>query len=214
MGAHMAQLDTSGVLGFHRKADLAAYMVAEGEASYSAISATCGLTRNTLARWRHRPDFQARVEAIRAEFRDHVRRRGIAVRERRVAAYNRRWQAMHALIEARAADPEMEGVPGGDTGLVVKEVKGIGSGDTFRQVDTYTFDAGLLKELRELERQAAEDLGQWTEKREVTHGGEVALSVAIEAQIAKVYGLAAIEDGTTIDVTPLDDTDPSGPADQ
>jgi hypothetical protein len=36
----------------------------------------------------------------------------------------------------------------------------------------YNFDAALSRELREVMKQAAMECGQWTEKRDVTSGGE------------------------------------------
>lgn len=61
----------------------------------------------------------------------------------------------------------MKDVPGGNTGLLVRTTKGIGSGDTFQIVDEYAVDTGLLRELREHEKQAAQELGQWIDKSEV-----------------------------------------------
>src|ERR1017187_5622963 len=53
-------------------------------------------------------------------------------------------------------------VPGGTTGLLVKDYKG-------KDADTlvYKVDTGLLAELRNHEKQAAEELGQWSEKRKL-----------------------------------------------
>jgi hypothetical protein len=39
---------------------------------------------------------------------------------RRVEALNERWEKMHQIIAARAAAEEMQAIPGGKTGLVVK----------------------------------------------------------------------------------------------
>ena len=54
--------------------------------------------------------------------------------------------------------------PGMETGLVVRSYKVAGGS----MVEEFTFDAALLKELRGHEEQAAKELGQWTEKRELT----------------------------------------------
>ena len=89
------------------------------------------------------------------------------------------------MIEARAE--EHKDVPGGSTGLLVRQVKLVKiysvpgqdleddepdaadvlcSAKLNQVVYEYAVDTGLLKELREHERQAAQELGQWTEKHE------------------------------------------------
>ena len=66
------------------------------------------------------------------------------------------------MIDERAASPDFAEVPGGTTGLLVKDYKG-------KDADTlvYKVDTGLLAELRNHEKQAAEELRQWSEKREL-----------------------------------------------
>jgi hypothetical protein len=68
-------------------------------------------------------------------------------------------------------DPDVAGHPGGDTGLVVRQVKMIGSGAAAQLVEEYPVDVALLRaeldvmrELREHEKQAAQELGQWVDK--------------------------------------------------
>ena len=66
-----------------------------------------------------------------------------------------------ALIEARAV--ELKDIPGGETGLLCRDLKG-------RNADqpVYKADVSLMAEIRGVMRQAAEELGQWVEKREET----------------------------------------------
>lgn len=66
----------------------------------------------------------------------------------------------------------MVGIPGGETGLLVRKYKNLGSGDNARTVEEYEVDTGLLAELRAHEKQAAEELGQWITKGDVTSKGE------------------------------------------
>ncbi len=173
-----------------KKTETAAQLVAEGSLSFDDMAKDAGTTRPTLRKWRSHPEFQARVEEIREDYREGVRARGVAVRERRVASYNERWEKMQSVIDARARDKTMAGVPGGKTGLVIlSDYKIIrdDEGNT-EALPVYEVDTGLLKEMRELEKQAAQDLGQWTEKREVTGQGGGALAISIEQAIAKAYG--------------------------
>jgi hypothetical protein len=98
-----------------------------------------------------------------------IRGKGLVELSNRVDALNARWNRMHAVIDKRAADDSMTG-PGADTGLLVRSYKTLGSGDSAVTVEEYQVDTGLLKELREHEKQAAQELGQWSEKARVEQG--------------------------------------------
>lgn len=149
----------------------AALLVAFDELSDEAISAKVGISRRTLNDWKNAEPFQKRVESHLAAYRAKVRKRGIAIVENRIAHLQRRHDLMNQVIADRSQSPEMADVPGGKTGLMVHNVKSVGAGENAERVDLYEVDAALLKELREHERQAAQELGQWTEKRE--HSGNV-----------------------------------------
>jgi hypothetical protein len=66
-------------------------------------------------------------------------------------------------------------VPGGTTGLVVRIAKKAAG----RVVYLDRVDTGLLRELRELAKQAAQELGQWGQKYEGTSRDGVSLPVII-----------------------------------
>jgi hypothetical protein len=55
-------------------------------------------------------------------------------------------------------------------GLLVRTHKQLGSAEYPNIVEEYEVDTGLLKELREHEKQAAQELGQWSEKSNVEQG--------------------------------------------
>lgn len=76
-------------------------------------------------------------------------------------------------------------------------------GEGWRETDTlasaklneivyeYELDTGLLKELREHEKQAAQELGQWTERKELSgpDGGPIPVSLAaLNEGLEKAYG--------------------------
>ncbi len=180
----------------------AAGLVAEDQLSDQAISDQVGVSKRTLENWKRVPAFAARVEELVAAARERVRAEGIANRANRVAAANRRWLALQAVLDARGADPLMAEVPGGPTGLLVRQAKlvKVYGGDEAREGDDgdgeelvslkrsqvmyeYTVDTGTLRELRELERHAAQDLGQWAERQEHTGEGGGPLLV----QVVKTY---------------------------
>ena len=111
--------------GFHwtTRAELAARLAADDRQSDEAIAAACEIGRQTLARWKRHPDFQARLEEHVAAQRAALLAEGIANKKNRIAAKNRRWAKLERVLEARGADPSMTGVPGGETGTLVRTVK-------------------------------------------------------------------------------------------
>lgn len=149
----------------------AALLSAMDELTDPQIAERLNIGLRTLGGWKANTEFKARVDEHIAEFRARVRRRGIAIVENRIAHLQRRHDLMNQVIIDRSHDPKMEEVPGGRTGLMVHNVKSVGAGENAERVDLYEVDAALLKELREHERQVAQELGQWTEKKE--HSGNV-----------------------------------------
>jgi hypothetical protein len=155
------------VFEIHQPQIEAAQLLANGELGDGEIADRLGIARSTLWHWKQRPEFTALIDEHLARFREEVRRRGLANLERRVRALNDRWNRLQRVIEARADHPDYAEAPGGTTGLLVKSVKQIGVGRDAREVEEFTVDAALLKELREHEKQVAQELGQWAEKHEV-----------------------------------------------
>jgi hypothetical protein len=159
--------------------DKASLLVAIDELTDARIAEKVGISAPTLYRWKRDPEFLAAVDAHNAAFREIARRKGAAILDRRVAALNDRLQRMKRVIDERGDDPGMQGVPGGKTGLLVRTVKAVGRGEDFELIDLYEVDTGLLKELREHEKQAAQELGQWAERTEISgkDGGPLLISV-------------------------------------
>jgi hypothetical protein len=157
----------------------AAELLAEDELTDAEIAARVRVGRVTLWRWKQEPAFRKVVRREAARLGSIEQRRAIARRTRRVASLDDRWQeiahrraAMLEVIAERAEDPEMAAIPGGRTGLlIIKDRKEIGEGDSKTTVVKVAVDVALLreireaeKELREHEKQAAQELGQWTEQ--------------------------------------------------
>jgi hypothetical protein len=159
---------TSGAFAWGHKHTRAARLVADDRLTDRAIAQRCAIGVATLERWKQTAEFAERVAAYRAEIAAAELAAGIATRERRVAKMDRRHQLLEQVIEERAADPSLRGVPGGTTGIVVRTYKMLGSGPLARVEEEHAVDTGLLAALLAIEKQAAQELGQWTEKRELT----------------------------------------------
>lgn len=164
--------------GWNAKRERAAMLLAEGKAD-EEIALALGINALTVWRWKKFPEFAARVQSNATALRAAIVARGIAERQNRVNALNERWLLMQRVITERAKHPEYAGAPGGDTGLLVKTVKAVGPGKDIELIEEYGVDVGLLRELRAHEQQAAQELGQWTEKKELTGKNGQAILVKV-----------------------------------
>jgi hypothetical protein len=133
------------------------------------IAAAVGISRRGLAKWKRQPAFSELVDEIAARLAAEIRGKGLVELRNRVDALNKRWNRLHRVIDERAKDETMT-APGADTGLLMRTWKQIGSGDSAVIVEEYQVDTGLLKALLDHEKQAAQELGQWSEKARVEQG--------------------------------------------
>lgn len=130
------------------------------------------------------------IKAAIDEHMAEVKRQGIALRENRVEELANRHKLLKRVIAERAESEYLADVPGGSTGLVVKQLKSFkhvyerDPNDPDSKAHQVTVeqwessvDTGLLRELREHERQIAQELGEWTEKSEIKNTGAVSLEL-------------------------------------
>lgn len=160
----------------------AAILAADDQLSNEQIAERVGVTRQALDKWKRQPDFQARVQAVITAATAKLANQGIREKVNRITALADRHERLCQVIGARAGDPLMAEVPGGRTGMLVAEpmlVKVYASeaspdaGDDIqdpirplketRVLYKYAVDTGLLKELREIEKHIAQELGQWSD---------------------------------------------------
>lgn len=131
-------------------------------------------------------------EAISEQIAE-IRRKGIALHQNRVDELVDRHRLLKQVIAERAADDGLAEVPGGSTGLVVKRLKVVkhtydadpddpDSRPSMQRVEVWEseVDTGLLRELREHEKQVAQELGEWVEKGELTGNDGAPLSVVLQ----------------------------------
>ncbi len=146
-------------------------MVARGGCFDPEIAVACKASLRTIKAWKIHPEFAARVIEILQREREAIAEEGIVLKKLRLQQYVDQYERMARILNERASDPGMDGVPGGKTGLILRDVKGIGRGDDFQAVNVYSPDTQLLKEMREWMKQAAIEMGQWVEKGDLTSGG-------------------------------------------
>lgn len=183
-----------------RVQERAAILVADDAKPDRQIAAALHVDKRTLERWKQIPLFAQRVDEVRAQMAAALEAEGISNRQNRVKAQNERWDLLRRLIDERSRDPLLRGIPGGSTGLLVGEpvvikVYGADQGEagepdvlvpTKRSEIVYklVFDRSVLQELRELEKQVAQELGQWAPKTktEVTgkDGGDIQVKGAFD----------------------------------
>lgn len=172
-----------------RKQDRAAELLAEGGRTTADICKTLGVNESTLWRWQQQPEFQAQVEEAREAIRQAIRAEGIANKQNRIDALNHRHQLMNRVITERGQWSQVAGAgdienlteeewiaPGAETGLLVRTVKYTPTG----KVVEWAVDTGLLKSLLEHEKQAAIELSQWTERKELSSDPDKPLRVVVQ----------------------------------
>lgn len=176
------------VARYRQQRDQAACFLADGSKSLVEIAKTVGVSEMTLARWRKDHEFVAKVQQYQAEWRERVKRDGIADRLRRVEGQVRRHRKLERIIDARAeaSAGEANPAPGADTGLLVKRLKSVGYGDSAQIIEEWSIDDAALKEMRGLEEAVAIELGQRVTRVETSHRdiGEEELVALLESQLA------------------------------
>ena len=120
----------------------------------------------------------------------------LQIRENRIKAKLDRHRRMQMVIDARAE--AHANVPGGKSGLLVRDFKG--------ENEVYKFDAALVAAMTEEEKAIAIELGQWQENA----GGSVSIqivspAVSINAMPRVVF---AQDDHGLIEAAVIEDDDP------
>lgn len=151
---------------WNAKRERAATLIAMAEIPREQIADELGIGRRTLYDWLAKEEFKARVEEIQSEIREEIRTKilttGIADKAERVKAGSERHTLMQSIVmrqlENYAAatlkiDPE------------VPECMAELASDTDEDDDDdgAGVDHSLLKELRQIEKQIAIEVGDWQE---------------------------------------------------
>lgn len=162
----------------------AAILVAEDELTDEEIARVVGVTRRTLTTWKRQPAFAAVVGDHIGQLQAGMLRLAIAKKRRRLAVLDDLHAKALRVIAARSTDESLAEFAGGETGLLVRQVKVVGTGAMAREIEEAAVDTGLIREIRALEEQAAKELGQWVEKAEV--GGKLHIVRIVGADVEAI----------------------------
>jgi hypothetical protein len=170
--------------------ELAAQLVADKQLTNLEIAKRAGVTDSQLNRWRLAPEFDSRVAEHVATFRARITTTGLALKENRIAAKKARAAALRRVIRQRAEAyrhgeplynrvtglplidektnaPIVVPIPGGDTGMVVRESRTAGV--------QFSVDCGMLARLSALEEEIAIEMGQWKTKSPIEVTNEMSI---------------------------------------
>lgn len=164
----------------------AARLLAENDLAEHEIADRLGITRQTLWRWKQDSAFAAQVGDNIGQIQAAMMRHAIAKKHRRLAILDDLHDKLLTVIDERAADYAAQAqtgdVPaGGGTGLILRQIKQIGSGRDAQIIEEFGVDTGLVREIRAVHEQAAKELGQWVDKSQVEDVTRVVEIVGIDA---------------------------------
>ena len=109
------------VIRWTRRLEESARLVADDNRSDDEIAAEVGISRTQLNRWKQNPEFRRRVEEHVALWREEIRKKGLAIKERRIQSYIDDFEAIQAIRRERS--DSYQATPGGKTGYVILEKK-------------------------------------------------------------------------------------------
>lgn len=126
------------------------------------------MSERTYRGWKTDPRFLDLVAEENRRIEAGMLKLAIAKRHNRLKTLNDLYDKSLQVVADRAAayggDVDAHG---GHTGLLVKQVKVIGSGQNAQTTTEYQVDTGLVKQIESLMERAAKELGQEVEKSSV-----------------------------------------------
>jgi phage terminase small subunit len=131
-----------------------------------------------------KPEIQAEIQA----WREEAKQSAVTDMAHRLNVLDGIEQKLLAVIEARSDAYSATDVIGGDTAIVVRQYKMIGSGREAEMVEEYAVDTATIRELRAVHEQVAKELGQWTERHE--HSGSITREFVLVPDVVPVEDVA------------------------
>lgn len=170
----------------------AAIYLAEDELTDRELCKSLNISTSTLHEWKQDADFQSVVDHYRSEIVADTLKLPIARKYERVKTLNdvhdgllfikatRSRRIREELAEGDSAVNATRRIFGDATpeeaasGLMVREESMSASG---KKVVNYKLDSALIKAITDVEKQAAQELGQWTEQSSVEQTGGMRIEI-------------------------------------
>lgn len=175
----------------------AAVLVARGKQSWEKIGQHLGINRDTIYLWYKIPEFRAKVDEHKATFAAEVLAHALADKTGRVQGYFDLKSRVQRIIDEREAKHDgTHKEPGMGTGLLAEtKTVSIDSDDKTSVKTEYKYESAIVRDLTMLDTQIAKELGQWSEKGELT----------IEGPPTRVFNVTLDTDTTPFDMDEIDD---------
>lgn len=152
-----------------------AFLLAQGRLTVDEIAQEVGVSPRTIDTYKADPAVRGEVAKLLQESGEELKKFLLGHKNRRLLDLQRMYDVLWDTLRERARDPRVQGVAGGRHGVTVAEpwrvVSGKPDGDTPgkpKLIRRYRIDLALFQEMREIQKQAAIELGQWTENRNLS----------------------------------------------
>lgn len=155
---------TSGDFRRRVRKEKAAQLIAKGNLTIEEVAESIGVTRETIYQWNREPEFTARIAQLQQRIKDKLETLLISQKFYRQLTLQEQLLSLQQIKDARAAKLNVPAEEGGESGLMVRRLRMIGSGENATTVEEFVVDTAFAKEVRETLKQAAQEAGQWVEK--------------------------------------------------
>lgn len=151
----------------HKGAEKALHLTFEGRWTQEEIAKKCEISPRTLWSWLQHPGFQAKLEALRADFAASIRDVAYADKAQRIVGLSQMAESARREFEARPWLKEVRPTPDGEL-----------TNESFNR-DAHAAFRGALDDI-------AKELGQRTSKVDVTSDGQ--RFTGLDAALATLLG--------------------------
>ncbi len=152
-------------------------LLADGRYTQKEVAQMIGTSPSILKGWQRNPVFQNQLDNNINEYKDRILSTTIAQKHYRIKSLQDRHELLNRIISQRQKqvdptsqfyNPEFAHLPGLDTGLVLPSLTStkVGMHD-YLLTHEAKIDNALLTEFRSIEKQAAEETGQWSETHNI-----------------------------------------------
>lgn len=205
----MPKVQENAIPRLTKKQDKAAQLLAEDNLTTEQIAEQINVNPATIYRWQRKEHFRKRVTAVVEAYAARAMGTKMALRHKRIEAYNALIEDLYRVKGDRAGDSSLRSVPGASTGLINRvrfELVTTKDGKK-ASVPVYEIDRSLLTSIREINEEIARELGHLPNTAPMIFNG-VGVSMpandALISAVCKALGVG-ITQGSDQDNAPLSD---------